>query len=123
MKHILLIITLMLPTLANAGIFSCTGLLKMERRMLNDMPIKVDDNIDLVGFRVNCATHTVTFTRAMNNNNIQLKEGAQDRHTFNHCDLQGLAFNGWSVKDYLYDYDMELITTLNTSPDMCDRYR
>jgi hypothetical protein len=52
--------------------------------------------------------------------NLDMQEDEQRQHTNLHCKKNGLASAaGWTVREYWYDVNMELIAEFKTTPDMC----
>jgi hypothetical protein len=105
-------------------VMPCDEALKAEKAYAAKLPIKIDEVTTLVQFSVFCDSTTVKYVKHLSLEarplNLDMQEDEQRQHTNLHCKENGLASAaGWTVREYWYDVNMELIAEFKTTPDMC----
>ena len=115
-----------IPSFVSSNTFGldCVDARVAENEMAKKLPQKVDEFTTLVEFSVNCDTETVKYVKHLSVDASALPTGAAERkqrqHTNLHCNRQGLASQeGWTVLDYVYDVNAQLVVALRTTPAMC----
>ena len=106
-------------------VMPCDEALKAEKDFANKLPIKIDEVTTFVEFSVFCDSTTVKYVKQVSHEagpfNPAKQEDEQRKHTSLHCQENGLASAArWTVREYWYDVDMELIAEFKTTPDMCN---
>lgn len=87
------------------------------------LPLRTDDITTLLKVNVNCEHKTVEYIKQVSVLISAFKPGAgarkQEQHTNMHCNSVGLGRRGWTVNDFVYDVNGDLMWTLITTPGMC----
>ena len=101
----------------------CNELLKLEKQFAAKLPMQIDEATTLVEVSVNCTTRIVKYVKHLSVGTDQLATGfaqrKQRQHANLHCNSKGLATNGWTAVDYIYDNQLSLAVKLETHPSMC----
>jgi hypothetical protein len=105
-------------------VMPCDEALEAEKAFAAKLPIEVNDVTTFVQFSVFCASTTVKYVKRVSLEasplNRDMQEDEQRKHTILHCQKNGLAGGArWTVREYWYDVNMELIAEFKTTPDMC----
>lgn len=106
------------------GVMPCDEALEAEKAYAARLPLKVDELTTLVQFSVYCDSTTVRYVKHVSLDasplDVDKQADEQRQHTELHCEQDGLASAaGWTVREYWYDVNMELIAEFTTTPDMC----
>lgn len=123
MKHLIILTLLFLHFTAHAESQQCNELLQLEKEYSRKLPNKIDEVTTLVELSVNCETKIVKYVKHLSVDGGLLAKGfkkRKQRHYLNlHCNKEGLATNGWTARDYIYDKHMNLLIKLEANPNMC----
>lgn len=101
----------------------CKELLKLEKKMAKSLPKKISNVTTVVEMSVNCDTKVVKYVKHMTTPKSIFPKGMVERkqrqHTNLHCNKVGLATNGWTALDQVFDVNLDLVMELITRPSDC----
>ena len=101
----------------------CNKYLLVEKEISMSLPLDVGEFSRVTEFRVNCETETVIYVKQLALTEEMMTKGFRQRkqrqHTNLHCNKEGIARNGWSVIDNVYDANLKLLVKLITQPNDC----
>jgi hypothetical protein len=123
MKTIITLGLLLFSGISYAQDQECMDFIAAEKVYANKLPIQIDEITTVVQLTVNCSTKIVKYVKRVEASSDDMAEGfryrKQRQHLNLHCNNQGIASLGWTVWDYIYDRDMQLLMKLEATPAMC----